>query len=147
MRKGEWKRQITSRYYYENNFHPPDPVKGSRGPPGLTERTENHRSESRLPQWGGGGGVYNHMDSWNSTMVPFISKDWMEIYQKSTVIASGRRDNGQFFSLYLPVFSIAYMYFFYGQKQHFIFEERLRRSWRTRALRNKLDGKKVILNH
>lgn len=80
-------------------------------------------------------------------MLPFIFIDWMEIHQKSTVIASGCRDNGQFFSLYLPDFSIAYMYFFYGQKQHFIFEERLGRPWRTRALRNKLDGKKVILNH
>lgn len=52
----------------------------------------------------------------------FLKSGW-KYTKRSAVIASGWKDAGQFLSLCLPVFSIVYVYFFYGQKQHFFLEE------------------------
>lgn len=119
MTEREWKEQITSRCYYENNFHPrPRPhERVSRTPRGLQttlKTTAMNYSIGNCSCRGRRG--LNYVYGWNSNR-------W-KCTKTSTVIASGWRW-WAIFSLIPSCFSVVHVHFLYGQNDIAV----LRKGW------------------
>lgn len=138
-------------------FTPTGPLRGSQGPLGVCRHTENHRS--KLPQqkttavdYGVRNGCWSRQgEGFGMTWTVgtqlcrffFFFKSGWKYTKKSTVLASGWRNDRQFFSLCLSGFSMVCVYFLFSHK-HFFFEEWFGWPWYIHAPRNKPGEKKAV---